>query len=73
MFKPLSCDFDISRDHVVSRLTTLRINFLNTAVKNRLNNSMIAFLLEMRFVSPKNSTKYIGFFVFVDSYVYSVH
>ena len=73
MFKPLSCDFDISRNHVVSRLTTLRIKVLNTAVKNRLNNSMIALLLEMRFVSPQNSTKYIGFFVFIDSYVYSVH
>ena len=71
MFKPLSCDFDISRNYVVSRLTTLRI--LNTAVKNRLNNSMIALLLEMRFVSPKNSTEHIGFFVFIDSYVYSVH
>ena len=73
MFKPQSCDFDISRNHVVSRLTTLRIKVLNTAVKNRLNNSMIALLLEMRFVSPKKSTKYIGFFVFIDNYVYSVH
>ena len=73
MFKSLSCDFDISRSHVVSRLTTLRIKVLNTAVKNRLNNSMIALLLEMRFVSPKNSTKYIGCFVFDDSSVYSVH
>ena len=73
MFKPISCDFDISRNHVVSRLTTLRIKVFNTAVKNRLNNSMIALLLEMRFVSQKNSTKYIGFFVFIDSYVYSVH
>ena len=73
MFKPLSCNFDISGNHVVSRLTTLGIKVLNTAVKNRLNNSMIALLLEMRFVSPKNSTKYIGFFGLIDSYVYSVH
>ena len=59
MFKPLSCDFDISRNRVVSRLTALRIK-----------KSWFVCL-----ISPQNSTKYIGFFVFVNSYVYfySVH
>ena len=64
MFKSLSCDFDISRNDV-SRLITLRIKVLNTAVKNRLNNSMIALLLEMRSVSPQNSTKFSLIVMFI--------
>ena len=65
MFKSLSCDFDISRNDVGSRLITLRIKVLNTAVKNRLNNSIIALLLEMRSVSPKNSTKFSLIVMFI--------
>ena len=70
MFEPLSCDFDISRSRVVSRLTALRKKVLNTVVKNQLNVVIGDVLC---FISPQNSTKNIGFFVFIDSYVYYVH